>query len=153
MLPNNVPMICAVNAARGGNFISKNMQTYGKMNSKHSQILHWEIFKSFSNSSAWLTESKESALHLKIQYGLKELTVTVQHKIHISHRFTGVDKATYHLNIFLVITWSSKINKLTWMNGWILNNIPVIAYRAPKKTVDIVARKSAIKNPHLEDGN
>ena len=32
---------------------------------KPSQILHWAIFKSLSNSCAWLTESKKSALQLK----------------------------------------------------------------------------------------
>jgi hypothetical protein len=29
---------------------------------------------------------------------------------------------------------------------------PVTAYRAPKKTIDITARRSEIKNPRLKDG-
>jgi hypothetical protein len=39
------------------------------------------------------------------------------------------------------------------MNGWMIKSNPVMAYRAPKKSIEITARRSEIKNPHLKDGN
>lgn len=112
--------------------------------------IHCAILRSRRRSCAWLTES-ETSLQIEGRSRWSEAYCNwTRQSTYSPWAFRDVRTLQSSISIEIIrAEIHPQQRPYTWTNGWMINWSPVIAYSAPKKTMEMIDNNTEIKKPHL----